>query len=168
MYIASTVYLLAPAFAAPPLAAPLTGETLRGIAQFDTPIQLAGNPPSFITVRKIDHTASLKPKLTALSNVSDPWDMRVPGTPIIIEFYGYRDRLPLSSTQRYVEKAASEAADRVWGGNWATPMEPLPHSYSYSDSRVNLWLRIEPGEILLWLYWSGVLLCFPQYVEANE
>lgn len=104
--------------------------------------------------------------MTAPSNVSDPWDMHVYGTFFTIEWYGYRDPLPIAETQRCVKKAAREAADRVWGGYWATPMESLP--YSYLDGTVNLWLRIEAGETLIWLYWSGVLLCFPQYLEANE
>lgn len=104
--------------------------------------------------------------MTVNSNVSDPWDMRVPGTPITIEWYGYRDPLPVSEVQACVKKAAAKAAERVWGGYWATPMGLLP--YSYSEGSVNLWLRIQPGETLTWLDWEGVLFCFPQYVEINE
>ncbi len=33
-------------------------------------------------------------------------------------------------------------------------MGPLPYSCSFGS--VNLWLRIEPGEILLWLDWEDV------------
>ena len=140
----------------------------QAIAQFDSPIQLAADSSSFTSVSKIAHAIPLKPRMTALSNVSDPWDMRVHGTPMTIEFYGYRAPVNKLDAQRCLEKAASEAADRILWADWTLPMEPLPHSYSYTDDRVNLWLRIEPGEILLWLYWFGVLGCFPQYFEANE
>lgn len=99
------------------------------------------------------------------SNTSDPWDLRLDGTPITIEWYGYRDPLPLPEVKRCVLEAATQAADRVWGGYWATPMGPLPYSCSFGN--VNLWLRIEPDESLLWLHWWEVLLHFPQYVETN-
>ena len=98
--------------------------------------------------------------------MSDPWDMQIDGTPMTVEWYGYRDPLPVSEARRCVKKAAREAAQRVWGGNWATPMESLP--YSYLDGAVNLWLRVEPDETFLWIDWSGVLVHFEQYVETNE
>ena len=104
--------------------------------------------------------------MIAPSNASDPWDVRIEDTPMIIEWYGYRDTLDISQSRRCVEKAANEAAQRVWTGYWATPIEPRP--YSYSDGSVNLWLRVEPGETLLWLSWSEVVSIFPQYLEANE
>ena len=98
--------------------------------------------------------------------MSDPWDVRLDGTPITIEWYGYRDPLPVSEVQRCVTKAAVEAANRAWGGHWATPMGSFP--YSWTNGSVNLWLGNEPGETLIWLDWSTVLLQFPQYLEANE
>lgn len=104
--------------------------------------------------------------MTAPSNVSDPWDMRIPDTPITIEWYGYQDSLPVHEVENCLRKAAHEAAQRVWGGHWATPMGPLP--YSYVDGSVNLWLSIEPGETFVWLSWSDVLALFPRYLETNE
>ena len=104
--------------------------------------------------------------MTAQSDVTDPWDMRVHDTSITIEWYGYRDQIPEFEVHGCVMRAATEAAHRVWGGHWATPMGPLPYSYSFGS--VNLWLRIEPEEILLWLDWERVLFCFPHYLEANE
>ena len=105
--------------------------------------------------------------MTAYRNVSDPWDMPIPRTSLTIEWYGYRNPLPVTDAQRCVKKTAKEAAERVWGGYWATPMEQaLP--YSYLAGSVHLWLQIEPGETLTWLRWSEVLLCFPLYLEANE
>lgn len=93
--------------------------------------------------------------------------MPVPNTVLTIEWYGYREPLTVSDTQRCVKKVTVEAAERVWSGYWATPMEQgVP--YSYLDGSVHLWLRIEPGETLTWLHWSQVLFCFPQYAEANE
>ncbi len=104
--------------------------------------------------------------MTAHSNVNDPWDMPIDGTPMTIEWYGYRDPLPVSKTERCVDKAIAEMTEHVWGGHWATPMGHLP--YSYSDGNVNLCLEIQPGETLVWVLWSEVLLCFPQYVETND
>ena len=105
--------------------------------------------------------------MTAYRNVSDPRDMPLPSTFLTIEWYGYRNPLPVSDAQHCVKKTVNEAAERVWGGYGATPMEQaLP--YSYLAGSVNLWLRIEPGETLTWLHWSQVLFCFLLYVEANE
>ncbi len=104
--------------------------------------------------------------MTAHSRVNDPWDVPIDGTPLTIEWYGYRDPLPVSNTERCVGKAIAETAERVRGGYWATPMGPLP--YSYSDGNVNLWLGIEPGETFVWLSWSEVLFRFPDYVETND
>ena len=104
--------------------------------------------------------------MIAPSHVSDPWDVPVEDTPMTIEWYGYRDALDMSRTTRCVEKAATEAIQRVWQGYWATPVGPLP--YSYSDGNVNLWLGVEPGETLVWLSWAEVLSMFPQYLVANE
>ena len=93
--------------------------------------------------------------------------MPVPDSFLIIEWYGYREPLPVSEAQRCVKKTTRQAAERVWSGYWATPLEEgVP--YSYSDGIVHLWLRIEPGETFTWLQWSEVLLCFPEYMEANE
>ena len=104
--------------------------------------------------------------MIAPSNVSDPWDMRIQGTPMTIEWYGYRRTLDSSHTRQCLEQAAYEALQRLYMGHWATPIGPLP--YSYSDGNFNLWLRVEPGETLIWLSWSEVLSIFPQYLEANE
>ena len=104
--------------------------------------------------------------MIASSNVSDPWDVHIQDTPMTIEWYGYRDTLDSSQTRRCIEKAASEALQHLWMGHRATPIGALP--YSYSDGRLNLWLRVEPGETLVWLSWLKVLFIFPQYLEANE
>lgn len=150
-YLAITICLPALAFAALPPAAPLAGGIFRESRNSTLPFNLPAPPVNF-------HPSLL--------NVSDPWDMRVHDTPITLEWYGYRDPLPISETHRCVMKAVDEVAQRVWAGYWATPMGQLP--YSYSDGNVNLWLRVEPGETLLWDSWSEVLPLFPQYLEANE
>ena len=98
------------------------------------------------------------------SNVSDPWDVRLENTRITIEWYGYRDPLPVPKAKRCLDKARSEAIQRVTEGYKDTRMGPLP--YSYSEGNVELWLGIEPGETFVWLSWFSVLFRFPQYVEA--
>ena len=48
-------------------------------------------------------------------------------------------------------------------------MSGLRHDpYSYSYGGVNLWLKLEPDEVLDWLSWLQTLRNFAQYGKANE
>ena len=102
--------------------------------------------------------------MTVPSNVRDPWDMRVPSTRLTIEWYGFRDPLLVSEAQHCINEALREAMkalrSRVMGG-----LRHDPYSYSYGG--VNLWLRLEPDEVLDWLPWLQTLRSFTQYGEAN-
>lgn len=102
--------------------------------------------------------------MIAHRNMSDPWDVRVEGTRITIEWYGYRDPLPIPEAKLCLGKASSEARQRMSEGHMNTQMGPLP--YSYSDGNVELWLGIEPGETFVWFTWFVVLFCFPECVKA--
>ena len=103
--------------------------------------------------------------MTAPSKASDPWDMRVPNTYLTIEWYGYRDPLPVSGAQRCLSEAIREATE----GLKAKIMGSLGHHpYSYTYGSVNLWLSLEPDEVLLWLFWLQAIRCFTRYGEANQ
>ena len=92
--------------------------------------------------------------------------MHIDGTPITIEWYGYRDPLPELETQHCISAAATQALAHVLGGQGSTPLGQRP--YSYSAGSVNLWLRIEPGETLIWVFGWNVLFYFPLYLRINE
>ena len=103
--------------------------------------------------------------MTVPSNARDPWDMRVPSTYLTIEWYGYRDPLPVLEAQRCINEAMREAM-KALRSRVTTSLRHDPYSYSYGN--VNLWLRLEPDEFLHWLFWLQTLRTFTQYGEANE
>ena len=103
--------------------------------------------------------------MTVPSKAPDPWDMRVPSTYLTIEWYGYRDPLPVSEAQHCINEAMREAMKALQIGV-VSGLRHVPYSYSYGG--VNLWLRVEPDEFLLWLFWLQTLRSFAQYGEANE
>ena len=103
--------------------------------------------------------------MTVLSNARDPWDMRVPSTYLTIEWYGYRDPLPVVEAQYCINEAMREAMKALR----SRVMSGLRHDpYLYSYGSVNLWLRLEPDEVLNWLFWLQTLRSFTQYGQANE
>ena len=140
LLFASTIYLLTPIFAVLPPAPLLTGGMFQKSPNSTLPVGLNNTP-------------------------RDPWDMRVPYTTLTIEWYGYRDPLPVSEAQHCINEATLEAMkalrSRVMSG-----LGHVPYSYSYGG--VNLWLRLEPDEVLKWLFWLQTLRSFTQYGEANE
>ena len=91
--------------------------------------------------------------------------MRVPSTYLTIEWYGYRDPLPVSEAQHCINEAMREAMEALRTGV-ISGLRHVPYSYSYGG--VNLWLRVEPDEFLRWLFWLQTLRSFTQYGEANE
>ena len=103
--------------------------------------------------------------MTVSSDVRDPWDMSIPYTMLTIEWYGYRDPLPVSEAQHCINEAMREAMKAVR----SRVMSGLQHvPYSYSSGGVNLWLKVELDEVLDWLFWLQTLRSFSQYGKANE
>ena len=99
--------------------------------------------------------------MTVPSNARDPWDMHVPHTDLTIQWYGYRGPLPVLEAQYCVNVAMKALRSRVMSG-----LRHDPYSYSYGG--VNLWLRLEPDEVLNWLFWLQTLRSFTQYGQVNE
>lgn len=143
--------ILAPAFAATPPTAPLTDDLI--IERLNSTL-----PLSFNSSTSLD---------SSLPNAQqDPWDIPIPLTDLILEWYAYRDPFNALDGARCIEKALSEAADRVRRGDDRTPLASLP--YSYSDGEVNLWLKVGSGKTLFWGMWARVLHQFPIYVLRND
>lgn len=103
--------------------------------------------------------------MTVPSNMRDPWDMSVPSTYLTVEWYGYRDPLPVSEAQHCINEAMREAMKALRSGV-VRGLSHVPYSYSYGSA--NLWLKVEPDEVLTWLFWLQTLRTFTQYGEANE
>lgn len=61
---------------------------------------------------------------------------------MIVEWYIYRDPLNATEAADCVWSAMEAAAERIHLGYGLVPMASLP--YSYSDGRLNLWLKVEP------------------------
>ena len=91
--------------------------------------------------------------------------MPVPNTYLTMEWYGYRDPLPISEARRCIETASAKAAGHVVSGDWNIPLGSDPHSYV--DGNVELWLKLQPDETLSWLHWLEVLFSFEQYGQEN-
>lgn len=96
----------------------------------------------------------------------DPWDMPVPYTTMILEWYGYRDPLNATDAARCVQKALVETTDHLMMGEDHIPLASAP--YSHSHAGVRLWWRVAEGKSLSWGIWSRVVYQIPVYGQRNE
>lgn len=142
--------VLVPAFAAPPPARRFTGEIFneRLNLTLPSPFSLSNVPDS------------------SLATEIDPWDMPVPYTTMILEWYGYRDPLNATDAARCVQKALVETTDHLMMGEDHIPLASAP--YSHSHAGVRLWWRVAEGKSLSWGIWSRVVYQIPVYGQRNE
>ncbi|KAL9067010.1 MAG: hypothetical protein Q9161_007183 [Pseudevernia consocians] len=137
----------------PPPAAPLAGDiTINERLNMTLPLSL----PNLSTTTSA----------SSLLGENDPWDMPVPYTALILEWYGYRDPLNVSDAAHCVHKALEDTSDHLMSGDDRIPLGPLP--YSYSHGSVTLWLQVVPGKSLLWGIWARIVYLVPLYGERND
>ena len=101
------------------------------------------------------------------SSLKDPWDMPVPQTDIMIEWYGYRRAIPSAAFRHCVDEAVQDVREHLRRGEAAMALS-AQRPYSYRTEGVNLWFQVERGEGMNWGLWDEVLGQFAIYGFLNK
>ena len=93
----------------------------------------------------------------------DPWDFRIPGSPLTVEFYGYSDPVSLTHFEKCIREAEGDIATQVSTGNAGSSLGT--RLIRYTASSVDLVLI--PDERLTWRMWTRVPSVIQYYLGHN-